>query len=156
MKKLLLLFLIAGLTGCATADQPSSVKLLKLNYDKSYPVDIWIESGENQVGAYTVTLEYDAGIVNIKNIIVPTGYNSFPGSPMANQATFTTGKTIITGFYPGKNSLSGRVKIATVTFQAINPGTSPFKTTLQNLYNYSSQPLKGKVILSTDSITVSK
>ena len=56
MKKLLLLFLIAGLTGCATADQPSSVKLLKLNYDKSYPVDIWMESGENQVGAYTVTL----------------------------------------------------------------------------------------------------
>ena len=158
MKKIVyLLLLVIIITGCsAQYSKMASRDIVALPKPESSPalaVDIWLDCDTNKLGAYTVELNYDPKIISVSDIKT-AGTDGFPGAPMANPATYMSGKTVIIGMYTGKDLPDKKVKIARVTFKPLLSGTSPLAVSIQNAYDTEGQPLPASAILSTTSITV--
>ncbi|MBI4834672.1 MAG: hypothetical protein HY811_07645 [Planctomycetes bacterium] len=117
--------------------------------------DIWIDCGENKLGAYTLEVIYNPIIVEVSEITT-SGENAFPGMPMSNPSTFKSGKTVIIGMYTGHDVPDGRLKIAHIKFAPVSKGTSPLKVMLQSIYDTAGNLFDATAIVSPDSLTVTK
>ncbi len=114
-------------------------------------VEIWIDTRERALGAYTLTLHYDPQFLHVQD--VGTGdLSKFPDLPRANPATYSSGATTIAGFQTAGLSPTGRTRIATIFFTSAGPGVSPLRATLDTLVDPEGNPIPGDVLLSTDRV----
>ena len=158
MKKIVyLLLLVIVITGCsAQYSKMASRDIAALPKPESSPalaVDIWLDCETNKLGAYTVELNYDPRIISVSDIKTASD-GGFPGAPMANPATYATGKTVIIGMYTGNDLPDKKIKIAHITFKPLISGTSPLAVSIQNTYDTDGKPLPASAILSQETITV--
>ncbi len=118
-----------------------------------YPpyIEIWIDTRDQPLGAYTLTLRYDPARIVIQD--VGTGdLAKFPDLPRANPTTYATGATPIAGFQTAGLSPTGKTRIATVFFASAGAGVSAVSATLETLVDPEGVPIAGEVVLSTDRV----
>lgn len=114
-------------------------------------VEVWLDTRDRPLGAYTLTLRYDPSIVRVQD--VGTGdLSKFPDLPRANPDSYASGETRIAGFQTAGLSPTGKTRVATVFFASAGPGASPLSATLETLVDPDGGTIAGQVVLSTDRL----
>ncbi len=114
-------------------------------------VEVWLDTRERPLGAYTLTLRYDPAVVIVQD--VGTGdLSKFPDLPRTNPATYTSGATTLAGFQTAGLSPTGRTRIATIFFASAGPGLSALSATIETLVDPQGNPIPGEVLLSADRV----
>jgi len=173
MKKLaILMIILAAIYGCSSSaiqfreDVPADESLSDaktMEEEKIIPavtpryVDIWLDMGENELGAYHLILHYNEKVVSIHEVL-PSPYTS-PGSttsPLSKPEAYTTGMTAIVGLIPGRQGPKGRIHIAHVLFTPVETGKSAVSVSIKSLYDPQSKPVTGVVELSSTELDAKK
>lgn len=116
--------------------------------------EVWLDCGNHRLGAYTIELNYDPAVVVITEIKTAVDPSAFPGAPMANPATFKSGKTVILGLYTGDDIPVNRIKLAVLRFAPVATGLSPLTVSIKSAYDIDGNPFPATISISPDSITV--
>src|SRR5262245_907872 len=86
---------------------------------QQFTVEVKIDVGPSTVlGAYTLTIDYDATAVHI-NSIAGGMTAEFSGAPTTNSGSFTTGSTRFNAFQTNQTSPMGVVSVAKITFDVV-------------------------------------
>ena len=122
--------------------------------DAPLQAEVWLDCGNHRLGAYTIELNYDPAVVAIAEIKTAVDPSAFPGAPMANPATFKSGKTVILGLYTGDDIPVNKIKLAVLRFAPAAIGLSPLTVSIKSAYDTDGNPFSATISISPDSITV--
>ncbi|MHC5039334.1 MAG: cohesin domain-containing protein [Planctomycetota bacterium] len=114
-------------------------------------VVVSVDVGDRMLGGYALELRYDPEAVEVVSVQRP-GREGFPGSPMAEPATFAKGTTPLVGFHVGGYFPSGLIHVAVVRFKAKKPGKHPLSLSVKSLYSPEGKPVPGTGQLSPATI----
>lgn len=114
-------------------------------------VEISIDSRNQPLGAYTLTLRFDPRVLQVQEI-GSGDLARFPDLPRANPASFASGTVTIAGFQTAGLTPTGRTRVATVFFASAAPGVSSLSASLETLVDPDGQPIPGEVLLSADRV----
>jgi hypothetical protein len=117
-------------------------------------VDVFVEPAGKKLGAYDLVVSFNPSIVRISR--VERVAEGFPGAPMVNCDTFTSGSTRIISLQAGAQVSSGRIAIARVYFSPVSPGRTGIAVDINNIYDPGSQRILGSATLSATELVVSR
>jgi hypothetical protein len=157
MKRLLLFVLAAALAGCASsADSPSREEAPAsrtpdpgrgLVRPANEPVEIYIDTGDRDLGAYDLTLVYDRTLVRVLSV-EPTAEFA---PPQYVRSGLTSGELKLAAYQLEKNP-RGRVVVARVTFESFGGPASRLSVRLRTLADSNALPMKGRAEASRDRV----
>ncbi|RME82661.1 MAG: hypothetical protein D6785_07605 [Planctomycetota bacterium] len=134
------------------AVSPKQVPLYRLATIPS-EVGIWVHSGIEELGTYSVILEFDPQIIKLKRI--KGGEPPFDSMPFANKEDFLKGKVKIMAYHVEEKGPVGQTLVAKLFFQGLQPGTSPLKLSLEMATNPEGKRLAhAKAFLSAKEVQV--
>jgi len=156
MRNLAVLLVMAALGGCASAPSaeraaPESDQAVGLTaaggLETREPVEISVETGDRQLGAYTVTLVWDRTVVRVLSV-EPTPMFA---PPSYSRLGFSSGKLTLSAFQvePGPR---GRTIVARVAFESIGEVQSALTVRLITLVDPDAVPIKGAAGASRDRV----
>lgn len=157
MKRLLLFALAAALAGCASsADSPSREEAPASRTPEgrglvqpaaNEPVEIYIDTGDRDLGAYDLTLVYDRTLVRVLSV-EPTAEFA---PPQYVRSGLTSGELKLAAYQLEKNP-RGRVVVARVTFESFGGPPSRLSVRLRTLADSNALPMKGRAEASRDRV----
>ena len=107
---------------------------------------IHIDTKDHGIGAYTVSLQWNAEVAEIAEI-VPCSPRYFKGTPEYDPASFATGRTRIASLDVfGSRPKSGQWHLFTVVFKRKAAGSLSATARLEKLYDDESKPFDGRLI----------
>ncbi len=153
MKRLLLLVALAG---CASSDQPAREAAPEdrpssggrgLVRPAVEPVEIIVDTGDRDLGAYDLTLVYDRTLVRV--VAVESTDEFSP--PQYVRSGLTSGELKLAAYQLERNP-RGRVVVARVTFESFGGPPSRLVVRLGTLADSAALPMKGRAEASRDRV----
>lgn len=152
MKRLLLLVALAG---CASYDQPAREAAPErepspgrgLVRPAVEPVEIIVDTGDRDLGAYDLTLVYDRTLVRV--VAVESTDEFSP--PQYVRSGLTSGELKLAAYQLERNP-RGRVVVARVTFESFGGPPSRLVVRLGTLADSAALPMKGRAEASRDRV----
>ncbi|MBI2919804.1 MAG: hypothetical protein HYY18_01815 [Planctomycetes bacterium] len=111
------------------------------------PVDISIDAGERELGAYTLRLVFDRTLVRIVAIDSTPWFKP----PDYNSQLFSSGEVTLAA-YQTERGPRGRTVVARVTFESLGGVQSPLMVRLVTLVDPEARPIKGTSAASRDRV----
>ncbi|MEK7470128.1 MAG: hypothetical protein AAB074_22390 [Planctomycetota bacterium] len=158
MKRFSILAFAAVLAGCASSasDEASPVREdrpagrsaePKPGFTRPQPVDISIDTGDRDLGAYTITLVYDRMLVHVVSVEPTPEF----APPQYSRRGFTSGELKLSAYQIERNP-SGRVVVARVAFESLGGDPSRLVVRLVTLVDSDALPIKGRAESSRDRV----
>ena len=112
------------------------------------PVEISVDTGDRELGAYTIVLVYDNSLVRVTSV-EPSA--EFP-APQFLRRDLTSGKLVLSGFRMEHPYPKGRVSVARVMFESLGGPSSQLTVRILNLYDSEARPVKGRADASRERV----
>ena len=114
-------------------------------------VEVWIDTADRPLGAFTLTVGFDAGAATLA--AVGGGGKDFARAPASDPGTYATGSVRLAGTLGGsadRPAPNGLVRVAALRFR-VAPGTSSALTArIGSLFDPDGKPIEGKAVLSRE------
>lgn len=132
---------------------PAGNEIEKKNSPACSPpwIDVYLDTGENELAAYTLDVHYDKKVLAIEKIEKKD--NGFEAN-ISQAKQYAHGRTRMLGFKTGGESGKGRIPIARIYFKPAGKGKSKVSVSIKSLYDPDSRPTTGVVELSADQVIV--
>ena len=158
MKRLSLLAFAAVLAGCASSASDESAPAReerptgrssgpRAGLTRPEPVEISVNTGDRDLGAYTVTLVYDRMLVHVISVEGTPDFHP----PLFLRDGFTSGELKLSAFQVGRYP-RGQVIVARVTFESLGGDPSRLAVRLVTLVDSEARPVKGRAEASRDRV----
>ncbi|KAF0245485.1 MAG: hypothetical protein FD180_1604 [Planctomycetota bacterium] len=158
MKRFAILAFAAVLAGCASSPREDSSPEgearstgrssgSERGLTRPEPVEISVDTGDRDLGAYTLTLVYDRMLVHVV-AVEPTA--DFP-APFFTRRGFTSGELILSSLKVERYT-RGRFVVARVAFESLGGDPSRLVVRLVTLVDSEGRPVKGRAEASRDRV----
>ena len=158
MKACAVLLATAFLAGCAGAPE-SAARRTDAGQDEREglvsepiapvpePVDISVDAGDRELGAYTLRLFFDRTLVRIASIDSTPWFKP----PDYNSQLFSSGEVTLSA-YQTERGPRGRTVVARVTFESLGGLQSPLVVRLVTIVDGEARPILGTSGASRDKV----
>jgi hypothetical protein len=158
VKRSWLLLFAAFVAGCASApsqesspsreESPSGRSAgARAGLARPEPVDICIDTGDRDLGAYTITLVYDRMLVHIVKVEATAEF----AAPLFSRRGFTSGELKLSAYQIERNP-KGRVVLARVTFESLGGDPSRLLVRVVTLVDSEARPIQGRAEASRERV----
>lgn len=158
MKRFACLLLLAAAAGCSSGsmDRAAPAEETEPSTESTGrtaglvdpgPVEITVDTGDRDLGAYALTLLYDGALVRVSSV---EGTPDFTAPQYAPDG-MRNGKLKLVAFKVVEGP-KGRTAVARVTFDSLRGGSSRLSVRLESLYDGDGRPVKGRAESSRDHV----